>query len=158
MKLINCKKCGILFQRKLRDICDKCLENDNVNVNKVEKYIKSCSYEQFISFEMINNATGIAIDEIEDLYKKGRLTILTGRLIIKCKICGIEVKSILGKGNFCSKCLTEVVNEESGPRKQILDPKNVKVELRKFDKNIVHTNKVIPPEERMKYGFKKSYE
>jgi len=157
MNLINCKKCGVLFQKKLRDICDKCLEKDNMMIEKIEKYICNCS-EQFISFEMINEATGIELEEIEELYKKNRLTIITGRLITKCKICGAEIKNIYGKGNFCAKCLNEVINEDSGGRKPVLDPKNVNVDLRKYDKDILHTNKIIPPSERMKYGFKKSYE
>ena len=34
--------------------------------------------------------------------------------------------------------------------------RKIKVELRKFDKNIMHTNKIIPTEEKTKFGFKKS--
>jgi hypothetical protein len=156
VNLINCKKCGVLFQKKLRDICDKCLEKENKSVEQIEKYIKNCS-AQFISFEMINQKTGIELEEIEELYKKGRLTIITDRLLAKCKICGVEIKCTQGKSNFCAKCLNEVLSEDGG-RKPILDPKNVNVDLRRFDKDIMHTNKIISPEERMKYGFKKSYE
>lgn len=107
---------------------------------------------------MINQSTGIELESIEELYKQGRLSIISGRLITKCKICGIEVKGIQAKGNFCSKCYNKVITEEENSRRAILDPQNINIELRKFDKNIIHTNKVIPADERMKYGFKKSYE
>jgi hypothetical protein len=157
VKLINCKKCGTLFQKKLRDICDTCLEQDNTRITSIENYVKNCA-EQFISFKMINNFTGIEMEAIEELYKQGRLTIITGRLLTKCKICGIEVKGVQAKGNFCAKCYNTKVTEDEGAKKAIFDPKNANIELRKFDKNIIHTNKVIPPDERMKYGFKKSYE
>ena len=155
MNLINCKKCGILFEKKLRDICPKCLEKDNMTIDKIEKYIKKCP-EQFISFEMISEAIGLERDEVEDFYKKGRLTIITGRLVTRCRICGIEIKGVQGNSNFCGKCSNEVISEDG--RKSTLDSKNINIELRKFDKDIIHTNKIIPPEERMKYGFKKSYE
>jgi|GEM_PF-847784 len=158
MELINCKNCGKLFSKKLRDICDECLEKDNRNIDNVEKYVRNSS-EQFISYETISRATGIKVEEIAELYKKGRLTVLSGRLIVKCKICGVEVKGIQGKVSLCAKCLSDVMNnEEGGTRKPILDPQSVNVDLRKFDKDIIHTNKVIPPGERMKYGFKKSFE
>ncbi|MDD3014204.1 MAG: hypothetical protein PHC34_10925 [Candidatus Gastranaerophilales bacterium] len=156
MSLINCKKCGVLFQKRLRDICDKCLEKDNLTIDKIEKYIRNCS-EQFITFEMIKKATGVESEEIEEFYKKGRLSIITGRLTTKCKICGVEIKGVQGNSNFCVKCSSEVISED-GAKKAMLDSKNANIELRRFDNDIIHSNKVIPPDERTKYGFKKNYE
>jgi len=55
------------------------------------------------------------------------------------------------------KCISQHFDEEELKR---LNPSKTQfdIELRKFDKDIMHTNKIIPPSERFKYGFKKSFD
>ncbi|MFH0702301.1 MAG: hypothetical protein V2B14_02025 [bacterium] len=154
-KLINCKKCGVLFWQTLRNICDECLKIENENINKINKFVRNCD-EPFLSVKLISESVKIALGEVEELYRAGRLTNIAGRIVTKCKICGADIKGTSRKGNFCTECSKQVINATEN--KNIEITKETEVELRKFEKDIVHVNKVVPPEERMKFGFKKSYD
>ena len=155
-QLINCKKCGKLFRKKLRNICDECLEKENRVINKINDFIKIYT-EPFVSISVISENTDISAEEIEELFNKSRLSDFANRITIKCKICGNETKAIERKGHFCLKCINQHFNEDE-IKKPNLPKIDVSIELRKFDKDIMHTNKIIPEEERLKYGFKKSFD
>lgn len=149
--LINCKKCGVLFQKKFRSICDACVEAEKNNVETVEVYAEKIN-ETFISMESISSGTGIDLTEIIELYKNGRLAKIACRISVNCSICGAEIKGITKKGHFCIKCYDNLKKEKT---KTPVKPSEEEYTPRKFDKNIVHTKKVIPQNEKMKYGFKK---
>ncbi|MEI7475257.1 MAG: hypothetical protein WCK67_10830 [bacterium] len=150
--LINCNKCGTLFQKRLRDICDSCLNEEKNFVEAIETYVQR-SVGVFVSMHEISEGTGIDIGKITELYKKGRLSDVAARLSVKCSICGAEIKGITKKGHFCVKCYDEFKKENT---KTPVKPSEGHPMLRNFDKNIVHTRKNVDADERMKFGFKKS--
>jgi hypothetical protein len=150
--LVNCTRCGILFQKRLRDICDTCLENEKTFIQSIEHYVEQ-SNSVFVSITQISQGTGIDINKITELYKNGRLSELAARLSVKCSICGVEIRGLTKKGLFCVKCYDQFNREKT---KTIVKRSEEGVTLRIFDKNIIHTRKSPDAKERAKYGFKKS--
>lgn len=103
-KLINCKKCGILFPQKLRNICDNCLDKENNEINQINKVVNACK-ENFISLEQISKKTGINLKEIEELYNSGRFINILEKIATKCKICGCVLTPINKKVIFAQNAL-----------------------------------------------------
>lgn len=150
--LVNCTQCGILFQKRLRDICDKCLESERLLIQSIEHYVEQ-NKNVFVPITHISEGTGIDISKITELYKKGRLSEIASRLSVKCSICNIEIRGLTKKGLFCVKCYDQFSREKT---KTAVKASKEGVVLRTFDKDIIHTRKNINPEEKSKFGFKKS--
>lgn len=153
-RFANCTKCGVLFPKKLRNICDSCLEKEKKIIEKIVSFVKNCP-EPAVSITVISENTGIELKEIQNLYNKGRLTDIADRITTRCKICGTETKESEKKGHFCPKCVQQMITEGN-----IRDPEIVKAqqtELKKFEKDIMHS-KLAYGKERQKFGFKKSFD
>lgn len=150
--LVNCTHCGILFQKRLRDICDTCLENEKICIQSIEHYVGQ-SKNVFVSVSQISEGTGLEINKIIEFYKTGRLSDIAARLSVKCSICSTEIKGITKKGLFCVKCYDQFHRAQTHtPVKKSEET----VVLRKFDKDIIHTRKAADPHSRAKFGFKKN--
>lgn len=153
-ELVNCNKCGILFKKTLRNTCSKCLEIENSNIGKINNYIKQ-NLNDMVSIQVLSHRTGVAVSEIQELLKNGRLTNIKHRITVNCKVCGGEITNINSKGNFCYKCSQEL----SSDKVETVTPvnlKNVQVNLKKFDKDVMHTKKESDSEQKYKYGFKRN--
>lgn len=153
-ELANCNKCGILFKKTLRNICNKCLEIENKNIEKINNYIKQNPHD-IVSIQVLSDKTGIPVDDIQELLKNGRLINLKHRIMINCKICGGEITNINSKGNFCYKCLQKLPSDNVETVTHV-NLKNVQVNLKKFDKNVMHTKKESDSDQKYKYGFKRN--
>ena len=125
-------------------------------VRTIDSYMEKIS-GQMASFEMISQNTGLNLEEVLELYKAGRIGRYDSRLLIKCVACSAETKQANRKGLFCSKCAQQMCSGE-GQRKPVNDPDKIQIDLRKFDKDIYHTKKAFTDDDRIKYGFKRSYE
>ena len=104
--LINCKKCGSLFIKGARDICDNCFKAELEVVEKIKTFINKKGQEK-TTIEEIVNELGIDKNELEDLIEKGRLFSVMPKLIIKCRFCGIEIEDEQKSSFVCTKCLNK---------------------------------------------------
>ena len=138
MNLINCKKCGSLFSKKLRSICDKCYEVENRHVEAVVEFVKQ-SHKVLVEIDEISKKLGISMRELTDLFKNGRLSMIVSRLTIRCTVCGDYTKAIELCGHFCPKCSEELLNG-----------KNQAITL--------NNQRSITTNSMQRYGFKRSYE
>lgn len=151
MKLINCKKCGVLFRKSLRDICDRCQQEEQKKIVLICEYAKGRSGAKF-TLEELSQSVGISLDEIQHFHKKRRLHEIEHLIIMKCKICSSEIGNLGPKGYFCNKCIESMRNDEivTGPEKKTskLQPgnKSKKTEQEKH----------VP--EPTRYGFKKNFD
>ena len=125
-------------------------------VKSIDNYMEKIP-GQMASFEMISQNTGLNLEEVLELYKAGRIGRYDSRLLIKCVACSAETKQSNRKGLFCTKCAQQMCSGE-GSRKPVNDPDKIQVQLRNFEKDIYHTKKTFSDEDRIKYGFKRSYE
>ena len=104
--LISCKKCGSLFIKGARDICDNCFKAELEQVDKIKAFINKRG-EGKTTIEEIVNELGINKNELEDLIEKGRLFSVMPKLIIKCRFCGIEIEDEQKSSFVCTKCLNK---------------------------------------------------
>ena len=146
MSLINCKSCGTVFRKTLRDICEKCIEIEKRNIEEITAFVKKCP-NSYISIDEISKKLGIAQEELSDLYKKGRINAVLDRITVKCHICGVYTKVSDMRGHFCIKCSQEMMND--------IDPKGINT---KSTKHNTSTKKSEHTKETCKFSFKKSYE
>lgn len=104
--LINCKKCGSLFIKGSRDICDNCFKAELEVVEKIKTFINK-KEGQKTTVEEIVAELGINKNELEELIEKGRLFSVMPKLIIKCRFCGIEIEGDQKSSFVCTKCLNK---------------------------------------------------
>ncbi len=104
--LINCKKCGSLFIRGSRDICDNCFKAELELVEKIKAFVIK-NTNQKTTLEEITNELDINKNELEDLIEKGRLFSIMPKLLIKCRFCGIEIEDDQKSSFVCTKCLNK---------------------------------------------------
>ncbi len=104
-ELVNCKKCGSLFIRGSRDICDNCLKAELKLVEKIKAYVSK--KEGKTTIEEIISELHIDKSELGDLIDKGRLFSILPKLAIKCRFCGIEIEDEQKSGFVCAKCLNK---------------------------------------------------
>lgn len=104
--LINCKKCGSLFIRGSRDICDNCFKAELELVDKIKSFVNKNPNPK-TTLEEIVNEIGINKNELEDLIEKGRLFSIMPKLLIKCRFCGIEIEDEQKSSFICTKCLNK---------------------------------------------------
>ncbi len=104
--LINCKKCGSLFVRGSRDICDNCFKAELELVEKIKTFINKNPNPK-TTLEEIVSEIGINRNELEDLIEKGRLFSVMPKLLIKCRFCGIEIEDDQKSSFVCTKCLNK---------------------------------------------------
>jgi len=153
VKLANCKKCGKLYKKVLRDICDVCASIERHELIVIFRYMRE-NPDQEISLRQINSETSIPMDHLEEYYYTGQLANVGSRLIAECKLCGSQVNSMTRKGYFCTKC-SEKLQEEFGLSSYVnrkpIDISEIK--LKTFHKNIFHS--ALTKDKATKYGFKK---
>lgn len=102
--LINCKKCGTLFIKGSRDICDNCFKAEMEVVDTIKSFVMRNPNGKTTLEEIITGCNISKVD-LEDLIEKGRLFSIMPKLIIKCKFCGIEIEGDQKTNFVCSKCL-----------------------------------------------------
>ncbi len=104
--LINCKKCGSLFIKGSRDICDNCFKAELELVEKIKSFVNKNPNPK-TTLEEIINELGINKNELEELIEKGRLFSVMPKLLIKCRFCGIEIEDDQKSSFVCTKCLNK---------------------------------------------------
>ncbi len=108
--LINCKKCGALFIKTTRDICDNCYKHEMDLAEKVKEFIKSNEKigKAKVGVEEILKATKISKKEFEDIFEKGRLFSVISKITVKCRFCSDEFECEKKAGFICQKCLLKL--------------------------------------------------
>lgn len=145
--LVNCKKCGTLYVKNSRGICDNCLKSEIALVDRVKAHIAKNS--KMFTLEELAVIMGTDKAELEELFERGRFFSVANKILIKCKFCGIEIQDE-GKTSFvCQKCLQKFSpgtrTSDSGTSEQT-EPK--KVIRRRID----------PASKKTRYGFILGYE
>lgn len=148
LNVINCRRCGTLFQKKSRTVCDRCIEIEKEHMRTISKFVETSS--ELVTLRQISEGTGISFDDVDEIYKGGQLlTYTTNRIVVKCGICNQDKKGSEMKGYFCEKCY-EKMAEENGLG--IKDPEKIEITLKKFDRDIMHTKKSSATQERSGFG------
>lgn len=155
--LVNCKKCGTLFVRSTRDICDNCYKAEMEQVDKIKSFVISNSAPK-TSVEEIAAGCNIDKNELCELIEKGRLFSIMSKVMVKCKFCGIEIEGDQKSTFVCQKCLQKF--NPKGDLARINALKEEQEELASKDKTQRRTfSDFIDDQEHKatRYGFIQNY-
>jgi|GEM_PF-1472885 len=116
--LINCRKCGALFVKTSRDICDECFKDEVDLAEKVKSFIQLSEKigKEKVTVEEILKATKLSEKVFEELFEKGRLFSVMSQITVKCNFCSIEFECDKKPGFICPRCVTRL-SEKSKVKK-----------------------------------------
>lgn len=105
--LANCSRCGNLYVKTTRDICQDCFKEEEKQFEIVYNFMKKRANRQATIPEIVE-ATGVEEDVIIKFVKEKRLrTAQFPNLSYGCERCGKEIND----GNLCSTCSSELAGD-----------------------------------------------
>jgi flagellar operon protein (TIGR03826 family) len=116
--LANCSRCGNLFVKTTRDICQDCFKEEERQFEIVYNFMKKRANRQATIPEIVE-ATGVKEDLIIKFVKEKRLrSAQFPNLTYNCERCGKQIN----EGKLCQSCSAEL----SGDLKHQHDVEQVK--------------------------------
>jgi len=146
--LVNCKKCGTLFVKSSRDICESCLKTEVATVDKVKMHLQKSSKK--LTLDDLAIALDIKKTDLEEMYEKGRFFSVLNKLLIKCKFCGIEIDDDNKNSFVCQKCLQKFSPKMKAHAHALGESTSLSVKIRRRADD--------PASKKTRYGFIQNYE
>lgn len=105
MDIINCKKCGRLFQsissKKICPVCEKALED---KFTEVREYIRD---NPDVTIMEVSREMEVSVEQIKQWVREERLLFTDAHGSgIQCVHCGIPIAT----GKYCAKCKAEIAH------------------------------------------------
>ncbi|SFQ24644.1 TIGR03826 family flagellar region protein [Salibacterium halotolerans] len=98
--LENCPRCGELFVKSLRPVCNKCHKEVEDMFQKVYTFIRKRENRQAKMNEVVEG-TGVPEEDITRFIKEGRLHLSRfPNLAYACESCGSPIR----EGRLCASC------------------------------------------------------
>lgn len=98
MEIANCSRCGKVFARAFRDICQNC----NAEIEK--EYATCAEYlreNRGSTITELSDATGVTVKQITKFVKEGRISMIDApNMTYPCESCGLPIR----EGNICGNC------------------------------------------------------
>lgn len=98
--LANCPRCGKIFVKALRPVCEQCAKEYEKMFEKVYQYIRKRE-NRMASLQEVVEATEVSEEYIFQFIREGRLKLNQfPNLAVPCESCGKMTRS----GRLCSSC------------------------------------------------------
>lgn len=98
MDIANCPRCGKVFARNFRDICQKCYAEIEQEYVACAEYLRE---NRGTAITELSEATGVSIKQITKFVKEGRISMVDApNLTYPCESCGMPIR----EGNMCTSC------------------------------------------------------
>lgn len=102
MTIQNCKRCDSLYQKTIKDICSKCVNQEEEDYKKVRMYLKR---HKTVEMTEVSRETEVDIELIFQFLQEGRISLGKGTTGgYPCKECG----STIHAGSLCTDCTNEL--------------------------------------------------
>ncbi|MDE5414039.1 TIGR03826 family flagellar region protein [Alkalihalobacterium chitinilyticum] len=102
--LENCPRCGGIFIKALRSVCDKCHREIDQMYQTVYTFIRKRDNRKATLQEVVE-ATGVSEDYILQFIREGRLQLAQfPNLAYPCDLCGAMIR----EGKICSSCRNDM--------------------------------------------------
>lgn len=99
-QLDNCPRCGGLFVRGVRDICQACYLKEEEEYQQVSSYLRKSENKKATIYE-VSDATGVSVKQITRFIRQKRITLTDlPNLGYPCESCG----QITAEGQLCVHC------------------------------------------------------
>ncbi|WP_088104284.1 TIGR03826 family flagellar region protein [Halalkalibacter urbisdiaboli] len=96
----NCPKCGGLFVKALRPICNHCFKIQEEHFEKVTTFMRK-KQNRMATLREVHEQTEVPLEQIHQFVREGRLlTRQFPNLGYPCESCG----SIIKEGRLCESC------------------------------------------------------
>lgn len=106
-ELANCKRCGSVFVKQIRDICDHCYKDEEDAFETVRHYLRE-KKNRMASMLQIVEDTGVDESYITKFIREKRLLVSQfPNLTYPCERCGNGITS----GKLCENCQEELVSD-----------------------------------------------
>ncbi|MBI1389236.1 MAG: hypothetical protein GC154_12390 [bacterium] len=103
MALANCTKCGALFNKMARDICNKCYDEEEQLLRDTQDYLRD--NRNAAKWEILDAVEDVDMELLEKWVREKRINLvnLEEEMSKKhCMYCGREVQ---GPGTICRTCM-----------------------------------------------------
>jgi flagellar operon protein (TIGR03826 family) len=99
-QLDNCPKCGKLFLKGVRDVCQSCYKLEEEEYQLVSGYLRNRDNKKATIYDASED-TGVTIKQITKFIRQGRIS-LEGlpNMGFPCETCG----QLISKGTMCTTC------------------------------------------------------
>ncbi|MEK0313759.1 flagellar protein [Cohnella sp. 56] len=109
MALANCPRCGKLFNRHIRTICDTCHAGIEQDYEKCFKFLKD---HKGVTINELSEATGVTVQQITKFIQEGRISkAVAPNLTYPCEMCGAAIRD----GKVCFNCQNKLKKGIAGP-------------------------------------------
>ncbi|KZE70230.1 flagellar protein [Paenibacillus jamilae] len=105
MNLDNCPRCGKLFIKNVRGICQNCIKEIEIEYEKCVKHIRE---NKGIHMHELSEATGVSVKQITTFIREGRISIANApNMTYPCEVCGVPIRD----GHMCDSCRTRLTKD-----------------------------------------------
>lgn len=99
-ELANCPKCGGVFVKALRSVCEKCAREVETQFDTVYRFIRKRDNRRADINEVVE-ATEVPKEQIFQFIREGRILVSQfPNLSYPCESCGADIKD----GRLCDSC------------------------------------------------------
>ncbi len=98
VSLSYCPRCGKLFARGIREVCNACTENIEKEYETCVEYLRQ---HKGATIHEVSEETGISVKQITKFIREGRISTQNlPNLTVPCEICGLPIQ----EGVMCQSC------------------------------------------------------
>ena len=127
LKLISCRKCGIIMVKLSRDICPKCFQAEEDLFLQVKEYLRANPNSSIFDVAIALDTTQ---DQIEIFINSGRLERTGVQISHQCQTC----HRLIQIGLICQECSDDLKKQVGHLKKSMADDQRKQDDL--FKKSI----------------------
>jgi len=115
MNLANCPRCGKLFAKGIRDVCNACTREIDKEYELCAEYLRK--YKGAIITE-VSDETGVSIRQITKFIREGRISLLNApNLSYPCESCGTLIRD----NQLCDRCRTRLSKDAQELNQRLIE-------------------------------------
>ncbi|UQZ33851.1 flagellar protein [Paenibacillus sp. PK3_47] len=112
MNVDNCPRCGRLYVKNIRELCQPCVKELEHHYETCVEYLRK---NRGTNIQELSDATDISIKEITRFIREGRISIANApNMMVPCEICG----TLIREGHMCDSCRTRLTKELANAAKE----------------------------------------
>jgi len=118
MNLTYCPRCGKLFARGIREVCNACTEEIEKEYETCVEYLRE---HKGATIHEVSEETGISVKQITKFIREGRISTQNmPNLTVPCEVCGLPIH----EGTMCQSCRNKLQRELRNARQGGAQPLN----------------------------------
>ena len=131
MALAKCPRCEELFDKISTQVCLKCLEDEDRDIDTVREAVQN---NPDMNAEAVAELTGVSVSCVLRMMDTGTITSVNLGESIDCGRCGAP--AISATKRLCQACLEALNSEMSSAQKQIKIDEKKQVEVGRYSSSV----------------------